>query len=62
MLRRLKKDVLKDLPEKLEKNMFTPLTGEQEDLYRAHVQRLEVLLSKQSQEEFNQSKIEILAD
>lgn len=62
VLRRLKKDVLKDLPEKLEKNMFTPLTGEQEDLYRAHVQRLEVLLSKQSQEEFNQSKIEILAE
>ena len=29
VLRRLKKDVLKDLPEKLEKNTFTPLAGEQ---------------------------------
>lgn len=62
VLRRLKKDVLKDLPEKLEKNTFTPLAGEQKDLYRAHVQRLEVLLSKQSQAEFNHSKIEILAE
>lgn len=62
VLRRLKKDVLKDLPEKLEKNTFTPLAGEQKDLYRAHVQRLELLLSKQSQAEFNQSKIEILAE
>ena len=62
VLRRLKKDVLKDLPEKLEKNMFTPLEGEQKRLYQAHVQRLELLLARQSQQEFNQSKIEILAE
>ena len=30
VLRRLKKDVLRDLPEKLEENMYTRLEGEQQ--------------------------------
>ena len=33
VLRRLKKDVLKDLPDKLEKDMFSPLESEQKELY-----------------------------
>lgn len=37
VLRRLKKDVLRDLPEKLEENMYTRLEGEQQKLYDAHV-------------------------
>ncbi len=62
ILRRLKKDVLKDLPDKLEKKMFAKMEGGQKELYQAHVQRLQILLSKQTPEEFDKSKIQILAE
>lgn len=62
VLRRLKKDVLKDLPEKLEKVVYVKLEGEQQKLYHAHVQRLQMMLEKQSPEEFQTSKIQILAE
>lgn len=62
VLRRLKKDVLRDLPDKLEENMFAQLTGEQQKLYDAHVKRLMLLLNKQTEEEFRSSKITILAE
>ena len=62
VLRRLKKDVLRDLPEKLEENMYTRLEGEQQKLYDAHVKRMKLLLDKQSEEEFNTSKIVILSE
>ena len=62
VLRRLKKDVLRDLSEKLEENMYTRLEGEQQKLYDAHVKRMKLLLDKQSEEEFNTSKIVILSE
>ena len=62
ILRRLKEDVLKDLPEKIEENMFAKLTGEQQKLYDAHVQRLKLMLDKQSDEEFKTAKIQVLAE
>ena len=62
VLRRLKKDVLKDLPDKLEKNMYAIMEGEQKELYQAHVQRLKLMLAKQSGEEFDRSRIQILAE
>ena len=62
VLRRLKKDVLTDLPDKLEENMFAKLTGEQQKLYDAHVKRMMLLLNKQTEEEFKSSKITILAE
>lgn len=62
ILRRLKKDVLKDLPEKLEKNMYARMEGEQRQLYQAHVQRLKIMLAGQTREEFDKSKIQILAE
>ena len=37
ILRRLKKDVLAFLPEKIEKNMFAKMDGEQWEIYQAHV-------------------------
>ena len=37
VLRRLKKDVLRDLPEKLEENMYTRLEGEQQKLSLIHI-------------------------
>lgn len=62
IMRRLKKDVLKDLPDKLEKHMYARFDGEQEALYNAHVKRLMITLDKQSEEEFKTSKIQILSE
>lgn len=62
VLRRLKKDVLKDLPDKLEENVVSRLEGEQEELYRAHVQRIRMMLDKQTEKEFAKGKIQILAE
>jgi SNF2 family DNA or RNA helicase len=62
VLRRLKRDVLTDLPDKLEENMFAQLDGVQQQLYNAHVKRLMLTLGKQSEEEFKASKITILAE
>lgn len=62
VLRRLKKDVLRDLPDKLEENLLAGLEGEQSKLYDAHVKRLKMLLDKQTEEEFRHSKIQILSE
>lgn len=62
ILRRLKKDVLTDLPDKLEKCMYADMEGEQKKLYRAHVQRIRMMLDKQSDEEFKTAKIQILSE
>ena len=52
VLRRLKKDVLTDLPDKLEETMVAQLSGEQQKLYDAHVKRMMLMLDKQSEAEF----------
>ncbi len=62
VLRRLKRDVLKDLPDKLEKDMFSPLESEQKELYEAHTERLRLMLGMQSDSEFRNSKLQILAE
>jgi len=62
ILRRLKKDVLKDLPDKVEENMYVKLEGEQQKLYDAHVKRMKLMLEKTDDVEFNTSKIQILAE
>ncbi|MCM1122359.1 MAG: DEAD/DEAH box helicase [Eubacterium sp.] len=62
ILRRLKKDVLTDLPDKLEECMYAHMEGEQWKLYRAHVQRLQMMLDKQTDEEFKTAKIQILSE
>lgn len=62
VLRRLKKDVLKDLPDKLEENVYARLEGEQLELYNAHVARLRLSLDAKSDEEFKKGKIQILAE
>lgn len=62
ILRRLKKDVLMDLPDKLEECMYAPMEGEQWKLYCAHVQRLRMMLDKQSEEEFKHAKIQVLSE
>ncbi|MDD6305679.1 MAG: SNF2 helicase associated domain-containing protein [Clostridiales bacterium] len=62
ILRRLKGDVLKDLPEKLEENVFAKLAGEQMQLYDAHVQQMKEMLDGKSEEEFRENKIQILSE
>lgn len=62
VLRRLKKDVLKDLPDKLEKDMFSLLESEQKELYEAHTERLRLMLSMQTDAEFKTSKLQILSE
>lgn len=62
ILRRLKRDVLTDLPDKLEECMYASMEGEQRKLYSAHVQRIRMMLDKQSDEEFRSAKIQILAE
>ena len=62
VLRRLKKDVLTDLPDKIEKHMVAVLEGEQSSLYDAHVQRLLAILSKQTEQEFAGAQIQVLAE
>lgn len=62
VLRRLKNDVLKDLPEKLEENVYSKMEGEQLSLYDAHVQRMKLMLNKQNDQEFKQVRFEVLAE
>ena len=62
ILRRLKGEVLSDLPAKLEENVFAKLTGEQLALYDAHVQRMRQSLTEKSDQEFRSEKIQILAE
>ncbi|MCP1103146.1 SNF2 family DNA or RNA helicase [Aequitasia blattaphilus] len=62
ILRRLKRDVLKDLPDKIEENYYARLSGEQQKLYDAHVKNLQMTLGKQNEQEFKSSKIQILAE
>ena len=50
ILRRLKKEVLKDLPDKIEKNMAACMEQKQKELYHAHAQRLALMLQNQTEE------------
>lgn len=59
ILRRLKKEVLSDLPDKIEKCVTIPLEGEQKKLYDAHVQRLKFMLEN---EEFANIRMQVLAE
>lgn len=62
ILRRLKKDVLKDLPDKIETKMITELTTEQKKLYVAELSKAKREISEEIKNEgFEKSKIKILA-
>ena len=62
ILRRLKKDVLKELPDKLEENIYAPMLDEQEKLYRAHLQQIKLMVDSKSDEDFRKDRIMILAE
>ncbi len=62
VLRRLKKDVLKDLPDKLEENIYASMTDEQEKLYKAHLQRVKLMVDDRSEEDIKKDRIVILSE
>jgi SNF2 family DNA or RNA helicase len=62
ILRRLKDDVLKDLPAKLEEIRYAKLEGEQRKIYDGQVVHMKNMLETQDESEFQKNKIKILAE
>ncbi|MGN1350680.1 MAG: DEAD/DEAH box helicase [Anaerovoracaceae bacterium] len=62
ILRRLKGDVLKDLPEKLEENRVVQFGDRQQKLYDAQVVHMQNMIRAQSSDDFGKNKIQILAE
>lgn len=62
ILRRLKKDVLQELPDKNENIVYAPLIGKQAQLYQARVAQLSKRLESQDDEEFRQERFKVLAE
>ena len=61
ILRRLKSQVLTDLPEKIENVISVPLQGRQRKLYAALEQELRATLNKERDQEYEVGKIQVLA-
>ena len=62
ILRRLKEDVLKDLPEKLEESRYVRLGTRQRELYDGQVLHMKERLAGRNEEDFNKDKLLILAE
>lgn len=62
VLRRLKTEVLRDLPEKLEEVRYAAAEKEQQDLYDAQVLKLRQLLLAGDDAQFQKTRIKILAE
>ena len=62
IMRRLKKDVLKDLPEKIEETRIAVFESEQQKLYDAQVLKLKNMLEDTSESEMKKQKIQVLAE
>lgn len=62
ILRRLKKEVLADLPDKLEEAVYARMEEEQQQLYTANVQNLKRLLNGQTDAQFREKKLQLLAE
>lgn len=61
VLRRVKKDVLQELPEKIETNMFSTLTKDQKTVYLAYLQQIQETVQGMSGDDFRKNRIAILA-
>lgn len=62
ILRRRKKDVLKELPDKIEKPLIVNLEEEQKKVYKTYANHaMELIENKVKNDEFKNSKIEILS-
>lgn len=61
LLRRTKSQVAKDLPDRVEEDLYCEIEGEQQSLYRAELKRAQQrLLSIQTQKELNQERFHFL--
>jgi SNF2 family DNA or RNA helicase len=62
VLRRRKRDVIKELPDKIEKKLVVALNDEQKKVYGTYAKHvMELVENKVKQDEFKNSKIEILS-
>lgn len=62
ILRRMKKDVLTELPEKIEKKMITDMTTSQKEIYLSHLQEIkEKITTEISERGFEKSRVMILS-
>lgn len=62
ILRRVKEDVLKDLPEKLEECRYVQFDSEQQKLYDGQVVHMKETIARQDDAEFGKNKLQILAE
>ena len=62
ILRRMKENVLKDLPEKLEESRYVGLEADQQKLYDAQLLYMKQKLVSQDTQEFQKNKMQILAE
>lgn len=62
VLRRLKKEVLKDLPDKLETVVYTQMEGEQRRLYAANALALKNRLTGSDEMSYNRERMQVLAE
>ena len=61
ILRRMKEDVLADLPEKSETVVWARMSGEQDKLYKAHQDRLALQVAHELPQELKRTKLQVLA-
>ena len=62
VLRRYKRDVLKELPDKIEKKFVIPMEKKQKEIYETYVNHVRDIVDKKiKDDEFKSSKIEILS-
>lgn len=62
ILRRLKGDVLKDLPEKMEETYYAKMEEKQQRLYDGQIVHMKRLLEKQTEENYKKNKLQVLAE
>ena len=62
VLRRVKEDVVADLPEKIEDTVMAQLTGEQRKLYLANQDRIAQQVQHREAGEFKKDKLKVLAE
>ena len=62
ILRRLKKEVLKDLPEKMEEIRYAKMDAKQQSVYDGQVVYMKNMLKTQTNESFNKNRMQMLAE
>ena len=62
IMRRLKKDVLKELPDKLETVLYSAMEGEQKRLYQANAALLKEQILNSADGDFGKERLQILAE